>query len=174
LKLKQVAALCRENGRVGLYDVVTEGGAFRQWKAPATLNFDDADQTEQITDPIKLHITYGDNNLIPLKTVGGLEFIQSKFLAPLSAIMQKAEIYTRKSLDGQIYFAVKVGLLIEGIIMPYNAFNKNFAEMIETVASETWRIYNRNATRDATEPPQDLETQYSADDAGEGEADEED
>lgn len=73
---------------------------------------------------------YG-RTLRPLQTQMGLVFIDTKYLAPLADIEEAIDLYERIDNDGGVYIAVKAGMTIRGIIMPYALINDEFVEELE-------------------------------------------
>lgn len=55
-------------------------------------------------------------SLIPLQTSQGLKVIQSKYISPV--IKENYEFYERKSPQGKVYIAIKVGFMLEAIVTP--------------------------------------------------------
>lgn len=83
--------------------------------APAALNFEDFAPGEVIADKLNIVITYAGYALNAIKTPDGVYFINSIYLRPFKNIEQ-VEIYYR---TGKIpYFAVKIGLLVQAVILP--------------------------------------------------------
>ena len=73
--------------------------------------------------------------LIPFSTVGGIKFLDSEYLAPFAGEIKEIEVYARISEKGAPYFAVKRGMCLQAIIMPFNAVNKSFVDNIEKIYS---------------------------------------
>ena len=98
---------------------------------PDNLNFNDTDPTESVTDIDDMCIIYGGTTIIPLKTERGLKFIDNRFLMPFADINRNDLYITlRIGTDGTEYFAVKQGLLLQGIVLPYDVVNENFVDKL--------------------------------------------
>ena len=63
-------------------------------------------------------------------------FIDSKYLSPLSDVISMVELFERTTSGGKPYIAAKVGFLLYGIIMPYDAINETFVKVIERMGHE--------------------------------------
>ena len=74
------------------------------------------------------------NDLVPITTTHGVEFIQRKYLKPFSdADDNMLFIFERKTEAGATYFAVKDGLMLVGIILPYDCINEEFVSNIKNL-----------------------------------------
>ena len=92
------------------------------------------------------------NGLVPLTTSHGIEFIQGKYLTPFAdADDNMIFIYERTTETGGTYFAVKDGLMLVGIILPYDCINEDFVNNIKTLYEQCEiTLYNKqNNTDDA-------------------------
>ena len=84
-------------------------------QAPGVLNLEDFASGEVIAEKLNIVITYAGTAFNAIKTADGVYFINSAYLHPFKNIEQ-TEIYFRQ---GKIsYFAVKVGLLLQAVILP--------------------------------------------------------
>lgn len=122
-------------------DTVISRSAF-----PESINNNDTAAGELLCEMLTPNIPFGSRLLIPLKTIGGIKFLDSEYLAPLADESNDMEIYERISTKGEPYFAVKVGLCLRAIITPFNAINKSFVEDIEKIYSLCKRaLFNKEA-----------------------------
>lgn len=114
------------------------------------LNLDFSDDTENEMQRERGEALFGA--LIPITTSHGIEFIQSKYLTPFSDSDDKMLfIYERTSEAGNTYFAVKDGLMLVGLIMPYDCINEGFVKRLRDVAEQCEiTLYNKqnNAERE--------------------------
>lgn len=85
-------------------------------QAPGVLNLEDFAPGEVIAEKLNIVITYAGTAFNAIKTADGVYFINSAYLRPFKNIEQ-TEIYFRQSKKIS-YFAVKVGLLLQAVIMP--------------------------------------------------------
>lgn len=83
--------------------------------------------------------------LVPITTSHGIEFIQSEYLTPFSDYDDKMLfIYERTSVSGETYFAVKDGLMLVGIIMPYDCINAEFVKRLKDICNQCEiSLYNK-------------------------------
>ena len=90
---------------------------------------------EERCEKLSPNIPFGSRLLIPFKTMSGIKFIDSEYLAPLVGESAEVEVYVREPANGEPYFAVKVGMCLRAIIMPFNAINKSFVDNIAKIYS---------------------------------------
>lgn len=108
---------------------------FQRTTLPDSLSFKDFDVTERECEKLSPSIPYGSRILIPYKTARGIKFLDSEFLAPLIGESGESQVFERISKKGEAYFAVKVGMCLRAVVMPFNAVNRSFVENIEQIYS---------------------------------------
>lgn len=83
--------------------------------------------------------------LVPITTSHGIEFIQNKYLSPFAdSDDNMLYIYERATAAGSTYFAVKEGLMLVGIIMPYDCINESFVNRLRSIADQCEiALYNK-------------------------------
>ena len=118
-----------------LYDVTDsqkEKIFFQEYNdIPEELNLEDSIKNETITEILDISIIIDGGILIPIMTEEGLMFIQNKYLSPFSDVPRDdISIYTRKDSVGRTLFAIKIGLLLYGLVYPYDAVNEDFVEKL--------------------------------------------
>lgn len=95
------------------------------------------------------------NGLVPITTSHGIEFLQSKYLTPFAdADDNMLFIYERTATTGRNYFVVKDGLMLVGIILPYDCINEDFVNNIKDLYQQCEiTLYNKqnNAEREEAE-----------------------
>ncbi len=106
---------------------------FERAAFPASLSTADFSEAEILCEKLSPNIPFGSRLLIPFKTVGGIKFLDSEYLAPFADESNEIEIYERISGKGQPYFVVKIGMCLRAIITPFNAVNKSFVDNIEKI-----------------------------------------
>ena len=94
--------------------------------------FADEDATETQTDKSDISIEYADRKLAAFHTQEGILFLDKKYLAPLKD-MEGAEVFLRYTNDNMPYFAVKLGFMICGVIMPVNIIDEKFTEQLHSL-----------------------------------------
>ena len=123
-----------------------EDTIFERAEFPTSLSTQDVVLNERLCEKLSPNIPFGSRLLIPFKTVGGIKFLDSEYLAPFADESAEIEIYERISGKGQPYFAVKIGMCLRAIITPFNAVNKSFVDNIEKIYSLCKAaLYNKEA-----------------------------
>lgn len=106
---------------------------------PAGFDFSDctADEVECLyLDDIS--IQYGGKLLMPVRTSDGISYIDKAYLAPVMDVdTDLLKIFERRSSGGVQYFAVKNGLMVVAVIMPFNAINDTFSDTLSSIAELT-------------------------------------
>ena len=108
---------------------------FARTDFPESISNHDVHPTDRHCERHSQHIPFGSRLLIPFSTVEGIKFLDSEYLAPLAGETDKVEVFERISDNGESFFAVKVGMSLRAIIMPFNAINKSFVENIGEIYS---------------------------------------
>lgn len=127
---------------------------------PAGISLDDLDANEKPVEREAISIVYSGKTLKPLRTTRGLVFIKSRYLSPLSDVMDALELYERFTPSGVAYIAAKVGFLLQAVIMPYDVINQQFVEKLQELTREctySLDLRKREAERARTAEPE----QYS-------------
>ncbi len=114
-------------------DKAREKMVFRVQQAPSSLCFDDVAPGEVLCEQGALLLGEGKHGVIPYKTQQGIQFIDRTHMEPLEGCGQ-LEVYERTSTAGTTYFAVKRGLTLVAVILPYDIINEPFVESLRTLA----------------------------------------
>lgn len=102
---------------------------------PEHLDFSDCVENEKPVKECFINIETSNRILVPYETSQGIAFIDKKYLAPFSDMdEQMLCICERYTSAGQLYFAVKNGMLLVGIIYPYKCIDEHFVEDINLLA----------------------------------------
>ena len=99
---------------------------FAERELPDNLSFMGADTTEVMLERSEYAINLQGRNLEPLKTSQGVAFIDKRYLSPFENTDNGYELYERTAKSGGIYFAVKSGFLLLGIVAPYDLVSERF------------------------------------------------
>ena len=83
---------------------------------PEGISFEDTDATEKIIEQGNLSIVYSGKTLKPLQTRRGLVFIESRYLSPVSDVLDVLELYERVTPFGAPYIVAKAGFLLQAVI----------------------------------------------------------
>ena len=103
---------------------------------PSTLNFESSIENEELLAQCPYEIIIGDKRLISYATSQGISFLDKRYLAPFSDMDEAMlRVYERYTSEGNLYFAVKNGLILVGCILPENIINKEFVENINALAT---------------------------------------
>lgn len=103
---------------------------------PDGINFEDTDATEKPIEGEMLSIVYSGKVLKPLQTRRGLVFIESRYLSPVSDVLDVLELYERITTGGTPYIVAKAGLLLQAVIMPFDIINQQFVEGLQTLTRQ--------------------------------------
>lgn len=79
---------------------------------PSEISFEDMDANEKPVEREAISIAYSGKTLKPLQTRRGLVFIESRYLSPVSDILDVLELYERITPGGTPYIVAKAGFLI--------------------------------------------------------------
>ncbi|WP_347293156.1 hypothetical protein [uncultured Alistipes sp.] len=103
---------------------------------PEGINFEDTDANEKMIERDNLSIIFSGHTLKPLQTRRGLVFIQSRYLSPVSDVLDVLELYERFTPNGTPYIVAKAGFLLQAVIMPYDVITAGFVERLQRLASD--------------------------------------
>lgn len=102
---------------------------------PSAYNYADAIENETMLVQCPIEIVVGDKRLISYATSQGIAFVDKRYLAPFSDMDEgMLRIYERYTADGELYFVVKNGLILVGIIEPAEVINSEFVGTINNMA----------------------------------------
>lgn len=130
----------------------------RETLLPSGINLSDDDYSEKAVIPIPISIAYGGVPLRPLKTSGGIVYIDSRYLSPLADMLDVLELYERKTEEGALYIAAKAGFLLQGVIFPKNVIEESFVNRLSELAKLTEEAL---ATQGATDKQESAPGQYT-------------
>lgn len=124
---------------------------------PGGLNFADLDEGESVVERENVSINYGGRILLPLRTRGGLVFIDSCYLKPVSDVLDVLELYERTTSAGVKYIVAKAGFLLQAVIMPCDVIDDKFVDLLHALSSDchlTLEEKKRAARREHAYDPQ--------------------
>lgn len=101
------------------------------------VNVKDIDATENLLERSKISICLNGIELEPLKTSQGIMYINTRYLEPFADIETGYEIYERTRKDGMVYFAIKSGLILCGIVLPSFGDEKFIKELLKEILQYT-------------------------------------
>lgn len=117
---------------------------------PSNFNFKDSDSSEMLLKREDFTLNIQGRTLEILPSRCGLTFIDTKYLKPFIGMENGFSLTERMSTDGTPYIAVKDGLFLIGIILPFDLHDDE--RLIKTlkdlkILAETYRDYRE--ARDA-------------------------
>lgn len=86
--------------------------------APQTLDFSDAAPGEVLLDPERIAFSWSGKILQPVSCGAKTYLIDRSLLEPIVAEYDNTELWMRRSTDGGVYFAVKAGMMLVGMVLP--------------------------------------------------------
>lgn len=116
-------------------------------EAPEGLNLKDTDWDERPVNRGRLAISAQGRILLPLQTRKDIVFIDHKYITPLSDMMQTLELYERTTPSGGTYIAIKVAMLLYGIVMPHPIINEDFVKEMNYLTTLCRTAYSKNKAR---------------------------
>lgn len=87
--------------------------------------------------------------VISVQTSQGVVFIRRDHLSPFGDTDQDTlRLFERHSPNGSTYFAVKIGFMLAGIVLPYNCINERFVEKIKAISEQCEiALFNQNGEK---------------------------
>lgn len=129
---------------------------FAERELPDNLSFMDTDATEVMLERSEYAINLQGRNLEPLKTSQGVAFIDKRYLFPFENTDNGYELYERTAKSGDIYFAVKSGFLLLGVVAPYNLVSEHFIMKLKELLTLSQIVQANNEERVRIEEEQEL------------------
>ena len=177
MKIKSIAAICKRNKRVVLFNKYGAGGDLlaqyisnggvvypifglpeldaesiltifdvpekdrEKWfvkcaPMPEEINLEDTDEDEFPVEDGALSLIHTGIPLKPLRTRRGLVFIDSRYLSPMSDVLDVLGLYERATPYGSPYIVAKAGLMLQAAIMPRDVITSQFVENMRELARE--------------------------------------
>ena len=103
---------------------------------PSKISFEDTDANEKPVEREAISIAYSGKTLKPLQTRRGLVFIESRYLSPVSDILDVLELYERITPGGTPYIVAKAGFLLQAVIMPYDVISQQFVDNLKRLTEQ--------------------------------------
>lgn len=121
---------------------------------PSGIQFTDFCENEEVCNRAPVDLRDGT---IPFFDSEKMLFMQAKYMGPIMDVPEDdIEVYERKSTAGKPYFAVKSGLMLKAIIMPYNALDEMTVKNIEIMAKRCREEIVKNIKSVEEEPQEAL------------------
>lgn len=103
---------------------------------PSKISFEDTDANEKPVEREAISIAYSGKTLKPLQTRRGLVFIESRYLSPVSDILDVLELYERITPRGTPYIVAKAGFLLQAVITPYDVISQQFVDNLKRLTEQ--------------------------------------
>jgi len=100
-----------------------------------TICLDDNCENENLLKENETKLIIADKTIQSYQTSNGIAFIDVSYLGPIEDI-EILSVYERISTEGKIYFAIKAGLILYGIIMPYDCISENLVNEIKFISEQ--------------------------------------
>lgn len=123
---------------------------FRHTDTPENVDLRDSTPAERELEDPALCIRYEGRELLPLKTSEGIIFIQQKYLAPMDSL-KYLSLHERRSRNGTVYVAAKVGMMIQAIIMPVDVVSETLINRLEGLTAQCRTALAKKALMQAEE-----------------------
>lgn len=115
---------------------------------PAAFSVHDVLPDETLCEPFSTGIAIRAKRYTAYRTSQGVAFVDEKYLEPFFADGDVFEVYEREADLGQIYFAVKIGMFLEAIVLPdANVINETLLAELDELCGLCDIAYD-NAQRD--------------------------
>ena len=129
-----------ENNVFTVFDITSKQAdkiIFRREELPKIVDFRDVVECENALETADIEIGFGGTLLLPLHTSQGIRFIDKAYLRPLADCDEDMLMFhERTTADGDLYIAVKVGMILAAVIAPFDVVNENFTEKLQTITKD--------------------------------------
>lgn len=104
---------------------------------PTVVDFRDVVECENTLETDDIEIGFGGTLLLPLHTSQGIRFIDKAYLRPIADCdADMLMFYERATTDGDLYIAVKVGMILAAVITPLDVVNEKFVEKLREITKD--------------------------------------
>ncbi len=101
---------------------------------PPGFCFEDTWPGEEPLEVMDVSLAYGGEGMLCIHTIRGLRFVN--VIHPhVLADEKPLEVYQRQAADGRVYFALKVGMLLRGVILPPDDMPESLVQKLEGIAA---------------------------------------
>lgn len=100
------------------------------------VSLEDEDDTEIGIETSLINITIENKQFVTAFTSEGATLIDLHYFKPFSDFEPKCELFERKTNSGNLYFVMKYGMLVVGVIMPQIYRVNNFYEEFSKLSRE--------------------------------------
>lgn len=85
---------------------------------PAAINVADVIRDEHLVERIGIDIVFRGKRYSPYQTSSGVSYIDRIYLEPFLSDHDDFELYERRGAEHEQYFAVKIGMMLQAVIIP--------------------------------------------------------
>lgn len=119
-----------------MHDIDTKKMAIRNEMLPTLFNYADICKNEKQLQKSNIEIVYHGKHLIGYETSEGISFVEKRYFAPFADMDESyLMVYERYTSTGTMYFAVKNGMNLVGIVLPKKVITKEFVEDITAMST---------------------------------------
>lgn len=103
---------------------------------PTVFNYADVVKEEKQLKKSKIELVYHGKHLIGFETSEGISFVEKRYFTPFADLDDSyMMVFERYTDTGMMYFVVKNGMNIVGIILPKKVITKEFVEDINAMST---------------------------------------
>ena len=125
---------------------------FRREELPKIVDFRDVVECENALETADIEIGFSGTLLLPLHTSQGIRFIDKAYLRPLADCDEDMLMfYERQTEDGDLYIAVKVGMILAATIAPFDVVNEKFVEKLQEITKDCAITLSHKKTKEGFE-----------------------
>ena len=118
-----------------MYDLDTNKLNIRNTLLPTAYNYADSCENEKQISKSEIELVHKGKHLTAYATSEGISFVEKRYFAPFTDMDEAyLSVFERYTDDGDLYFAVKNGLELVGIILPAKVITKEFVEDIDAMS----------------------------------------
>ena len=119
-----------------LHDIDAKKLAIHNKELPTVFNYADIVENEKQLQKSNIEIVHHGKHIIGFETSEGISFVEKRYFAPFGDMDESyLVVYERYTSTGTMYFAVKNGMNLVGIILPKNVITKEFVEDISKMST---------------------------------------
>ena len=141
-----------ENNILAVFDITSKQAdkiIFLRAALPETVDFRDLVECENVLETADIEIGFGGTLLLPLHTSQGIRFIDKAYLRPLADCdADMLMFYERTTTDGELYIAVKVGMILAAVITPLDVVNEKFVERLRVITKDCTIALSRKKVKE--------------------------
>lgn len=119
---------------------------------PSSMDFSDIVDNERMIESGELILLDGGRKLVPYMTEQGIAFLDGKYLEVVADHEEAGiSVYERADSDGNLYFAIKSGFVLIGVIAPVKVINDEFVSRIKNLSRMCEIALFNSETRETAE-----------------------